>query len=191
MFAGIGRWWDDPRPIPIPVRLGLGSVAYIFLLTIFLALFIAPYIWAQFKLPAFLTFIAATAPPAMAYALPVERYLSPADAVQYNFYALVVVATYRVSLLIWYLLRAYRFPWWRTIIVFVVPISLILFALMATGQGRYVLEIMGGFRDKLPREQIEQTVMGLGLLGLFVSPVVLVAYAIDLVIFLRRRPKIG
>ncbi len=107
--AGIGRWWDDPMAGPLQM-LGVGSVAYVFVLALVLWLVtlpLRPAKWSYFQV---LTAVCLTAPPAILYALPVERWVSMSTATWLNLAFLAVVAAWRVSLWVTYLIRAGQLP---------------------------------------------------------------------------------
>lgn len=100
----MGRYWDDPRAKPLQ-HLGLGSVIYILLLSLMLWLVIwplRPKHWSYFNV---LTFVSLTSPPAILYAIPVERLFSREVARSVNVWFLAAVATWRVTLLIFFLHR--------------------------------------------------------------------------------------
>jgi hypothetical protein len=71
-IVGIGRYWENPR-VGLLQHLGIGSVVYVFVLSGFLFLILwpmKPERWSYFHL---LTFIALTSPPAILYAVPIEK----------------------------------------------------------------------------------------------------------------------
>jgi hypothetical protein len=85
--------------------LGIGSVIYIFLLSSFLWLFIKPLKPQNWSYINLLTFISLVSPPALLYAIPVERWFSFETATKLNVWFLAIVAGWRVALLIFYLNR--------------------------------------------------------------------------------------
>ena len=91
--VGIGRHWDNPR-VTFWQHLGVGSVAYIFVLSLFLWLIIwplRPHYWSYFRV---LTFVSLVAPPAILYAIPVEKFVSLgwANSINAMFLGIVAVA---------------------------------------------------------------------------------------------------
>lgn len=71
-LAGVGRYWDHPRA-DLWQYLGLGSVAYVFVLALILWALLAPLGPANWSYRNVLVFLTLTAPPAVLYAVPVER----------------------------------------------------------------------------------------------------------------------
>ncbi len=70
-LAGIGRYWDNPRA-HVWQYLGLGSVAYVFVLALIIWLLLAPLRPKNWSYRNVLLFITLTAPPAILYAIPVR-----------------------------------------------------------------------------------------------------------------------
>ena len=90
-IVGIGRWWDD-RDAYVLQHLGIGSIVYVFALSLLLwlaALPLKPTNLTYFKT---LTYVTLTAPPALLYAIPVERWYGVDVANQINAWFLGVVA---------------------------------------------------------------------------------------------------
>src|SRR5688572_1950911 len=91
-LVGMGRYWDNPR-VGLPQHLGVGSVIYIFVLSLFLWLVIwplRPRNWTYFRV---LTFISLVSPPAVLYAIPVEKFADLQFANTINAWLLAIVAT--------------------------------------------------------------------------------------------------
>ena len=61
-----GRWWDEPGDISMPHRIGLGSVAYIFMLSVLLWLVGLPLRRREWSYQKVLAFVAFTGLPAKA-----------------------------------------------------------------------------------------------------------------------------
>ncbi|MFL6259215.1 MAG: hypothetical protein ACJ76Y_05835, partial [Thermoanaerobaculia bacterium] len=76
-LAGVGRYWDNPRA-ELWQLAGLGSIAYVFVLAVILWLLLAPLRPKNWSYRNVLTFVTLTAPPAVLYAIPVERFMSSA-----------------------------------------------------------------------------------------------------------------
>ena len=81
--VGIGRYWDDPGA-SFGQHLGVGSVAYVFALALLLWLILWPLAPTRWSYVRVLTFVTLVAPPAILYALPVERFASLATARSIN-----------------------------------------------------------------------------------------------------------
>ena len=97
-LAGMGRYWDHPSA-SLPQMFGMGSVAYVFVLGALLWVAILPLKPRRWGYLQTVTFVALTAPPALLYAIPVERWMSMSDAIATNAWFLAVVAAWRVGLL--------------------------------------------------------------------------------------------
>jgi hypothetical protein len=106
-LVGIGRWWDDGGARLLQ-HAGAGSVIYIFILALLLWLVVLPLKPHGWKYVHVLTFVSLTAPPALLYAIPVERLFTIRTARSLNVWFLAIVATWRVALLFVYLKRHAR-----------------------------------------------------------------------------------
>ncbi|WP_290792525.1 hypothetical protein [Flavihumibacter sp. UBA7668] len=101
-IVGIGRYWDD-KGASLLQHLGLGSVIYIFLLSLFIWLIIKPFLidqWTYFRV---LTFISLTSFPALFYAIPVELYFSMEISNLINVWFLALVAAWRLCMLFYFI----------------------------------------------------------------------------------------
>jgi len=74
-LVGMGRWWEDPKASLLQ-HLGLGSVAYVFILAFFLWLVLWPLTPLHWSLLNVLIFVTLTSPPAILYAIPVRHGLA-------------------------------------------------------------------------------------------------------------------
>ncbi|MEM7348588.1 MAG: hypothetical protein AAF485_30540, partial [Chloroflexota bacterium] len=72
--VGIGRYWDHPDAY-VWQYAGLGSVAYIFVLSTFLYWVLKPIKPERWSFPMVLVFVGFTSLPGVLYAIPVERFL--------------------------------------------------------------------------------------------------------------------
>ncbi len=144
LLAGIGRAWDNPTAAAI-LRSGMPSVAYVFALSLFLWLFIAPLKPEQWRYSRVLAFVGLTALPGVLYAVPLELMLSPDDAIIGNSFLLLIVASWRVALLTWFLWKS-RFGRWGTATAVCLPLSLIILGLVATDHLVKTFAVMGGYR---------------------------------------------
>ena len=103
-LVGMGRYWDNPR-VGLLQHLGVGSVVYIFILSLFLWLIawpLRPRNWSYFRV---LTFVSLVSPPAVLYAIPVEKFAGIETANWINVWFLAIVAIWRVALLFSFLKR--------------------------------------------------------------------------------------
>lgn len=148
-LVGIGRWWDDPEA-SLPQHLGLGSLAYVVALAALLFLLLLPLRPPELSYRRLLAFVALTSPPGLVYAIPVERFMSIAAATQANLWALLVVATWRVSLWFFYLRRAIALRAGEALTVGLLPLAAIVFTLYQLNLHRAVFELMGGLDERPP-----------------------------------------
>ena len=144
--VGVGRWWDDPGANPLQ-HSGVGSVVYIFLLSLLLWLVVWPLRPRNWSYRRVLTFVSLTSPPAILYAIPVERFTSLEAARSLNVWFLAVVAAWRVGLLFFYLRRHARLPAFSIVVAALLPVTFIIVALTTLNLERAVFDVMGGLRD--------------------------------------------
>jgi hypothetical protein len=145
-IVGIGRWWDDPGANLLQ-HLGIGSVVYIFLLPLLLWLVIWPLKPQNWSYRHVLTFVSLTSPPAILYAIPVERFTSLETARSLNVWFLAIVAAWRVALLFFYLSRHARLSAFPIAVAALLPITFIIVTLTVLNLERAVFDVMGGLRD--------------------------------------------
>ncbi len=189
-LVGIGRWWDDPGAHLLQ-HLGLGSVIYVFVLTAFLWLLIRPLNPMNFSYLGLLTFVSLTAPPAILYALPVERWMDLDSARAVNATFLGVVAFWRVALLFMYLLRVALFKWVRLTIAMLLPLCGIVTALTMFNLERAVFNIMGGIREPgapdpgTSNDLAYQILFMLTVVSVIALPILLFAYFMTITLDVR------
>ena len=176
-LAGMGRYWDHPSA-PLVQMFGVGSVVYVFLLGALVWLVIAPLRPRRWGYLQTVTFISLTAPPALLYAIPVERWMTLDDAIRANVWFLAIVACWRVALLMRILRRYAELSWPQAIIGCLVPLCAIVVALSALNLEKAVFEIMGGFREPTSNDGAYAIVVLLTFLAIFGSIPLLVAYLI-------------
>lgn len=142
-LVGMGRYWDNPR-VHLLQHLGIGSVVYIFVLSWFLWLIVAPLRpknWSYFRV---LAFVSLVSPPAVLYALPVEKFYSLDTANGVNELFLLIVAIWRVALLIFFLRRVGQLNGFSITIASLLPLTLIVVTLTILNLEKVVLDFMGG-----------------------------------------------
>lgn len=142
----MGRYWDDPRATLLQ-HAGVGSVAYVFVLTALLWIIVKPIDPERFSYVGILSFVSMTAPPAMLYAIPVEKWLALEAANQMNLQFLGVVALWRLTLWIHYLFRFGLFTGWMTFVGAAMPLAIIFLSLVELNLHHVIFNIMGGIRD--------------------------------------------
>jgi hypothetical protein len=148
-LVGIGRYWDDSKASMLQ-HTGMGSVIYIFVLSLFIWLIIKPFGIHRWKYSTVLTFISLTSFPAIFYAIPVERFFTIETANTFNVWFLAVVAAWRLALLFYFLRQFTQLPGWNILTVTLMPICLIITSLTVLNLHHVVFEIMGGLRDPSP-----------------------------------------
>ena len=177
-FAGIGRYWDNPRA-ELWQLFGLGSLAYVIVLALLLWLVVMPLGPQRWSYRNVLLFVALTAPPAVLYAIPVERFLSGDAARSANVWFLATVASWRVALLVHFLRTVASLSWLRVVVATLLPLVVIVSALALLNLEHVVFQIMGGIRDaeRSGNDSAYIVVVVLTYLSLYALPFVLVTYA--------------
>lgn len=145
-LVGIGRYWDDPKA-EVAQHLGLGSVAYVFVLSSLLWLIAKPVMPSRITWLGILTFVVMTSPPAAFYAIPVELWMSLESANQINLLFLCIVALWRVLLFLRFLRLGGAMSWFQTLVCGVMPLAVIISALVALNLHHVVINLMGGIRE--------------------------------------------
>jgi hypothetical protein len=142
-LVGMGRWWEDPRA-GLLQDLGIGSILYVFALSLFLWLILWPMTpphWTYFNV---LTFVSLTSPPAILYAIPVRHGLDLQSAQTVRLLFLAIVAGWRVLLLGFYLGRGAGLSGLNRLVATLFPLTVIVFALTALNLEKVVFSFMGG-----------------------------------------------
>lgn len=144
-LVGIGRWWDDPKA-ELLQKLGLGSVAYPFVLGAFLWLLFWPWRPPFWRYKTLAAYIALCAAPGLLYAVPVEMFLPTEAALAYNAVALSIVALWRVVLLYRYFRVGAGLGGALSGVATMLPVAGIVIGLTMFNFSTGVIEAMGGFR---------------------------------------------
>ena len=174
-LVGMGRYWDNPR-VGLLQHLGVGSVIYIFVLSLFLWLLIwplRPRNWTYFKV---LTFISMVSPPAVLYAIPVEKFVSLDTANSINAWLLAIVATWRVALLIFYLRRAGQLARFPIFVATFLPLTVIVVTLTLLNLEKVVFNLMGGIHQPSPNDGAYEILSLLSLLSIMLFIPLLICY---------------
>lgn len=189
-LVGIGRYWDNPR-VGWEQKVGVGSVVYVFALATVLFLTLLPFGVPAVRWRNLLTYVTLTAPPAVIYAIPVERWMTPAAARTTNVEFLGVVAAWRVALWLVYLVRVARVGWLGTMTSFLLPLCAIVGALCALNLERAVFDFMGGLdeRQRTSADGAYGLVTGLAVLGFLLALPVLLMHLAAIVQHRPRRPR--
>jgi hypothetical protein len=189
-LAGLGRYWDHPKAEWYQYA-GLGSVAYVFVLALILALVFLPLRPRNLSYLNVLTFVCLTSAPAILYAIPVERFLSLPAAQTANLWFLAIVAVWRVCLLFWFAHEVLRLPWLIVTIASLLPLAAIVIALSMLNLEHVVFNMMAGIRpeDASPNDFAYQVVFFLGLSSAVFAPALIGLYGGA--VLWRWREKLG
>ena len=178
VLAGMGRYWDNPRAY-FWQKLGLGSVIYTFVLAAFLWAIIRPLRPARWSYLNVLVFVTLTAPPALLYAIPVERLVEYGLAENLNVTFLAIVAIWRVALLVAFLRRVARLSGMAILVATTLPLALIVCALTALNLEHVVFDFMAGNTD--PQRPANMgayfAVAFIAVISVFAAPILLAIYA--------------
>ncbi len=189
-LVGMGRYWDNPRALPLQ-HAGVGSLAYVVVLTVLLWLIGAPLRPVRWSLRNLFTFVTLTSAPGLLYALPVERWLAPDAARTTNLCFLAVVAAWRVVLYARYLGGYAQFAPGPRAVQLLLPLTLIVSALAALNLERAVFDVMGGIRETTPADSAYLLVLGLSFVSVCAFPILLTAWLILIVRAWRRHRRPG
>lgn len=178
-LAGVGRYWDNPRAY-LWQQLGLGSLVYVFVLALIIwvmLLALRPKNWSYRNV---LLFVALTSPPAVLYAIPVERFTTAQRAVSANICFLAIVASWRVAMYAVFLRRTAGLNAGAVIVGTLLPIAVIVVTLSFLNLEHVVFAIMGGLRpeDRSANDGAYVVVIWLSILSVLLSPVLAISYAV-------------
>ena len=189
-LAGIGRYWDSPRASTLQ-HLGLGSVAYVLVLSAFLWLLLMPMRPDRWSYVKILTFVCAVAPPALLYAIPVERFMSLNAARSVNVWFLAIVATWRVILYFVFLVQYAGFRGLRLLVGALLPLAIIVFSLTALNLERAVFDLMAGISptEGTSADTAYSVLFTLSLFSYLASPVMVLLYFVAIYNARRAKPS--
>jgi len=178
-LAGIGRYWDNPRA-RLWQHLGLGSVAYVFVLALIIWVLLAPLRPKHWSYRNVLLFITLTAPPALLYAIPVEKFMSTDSAVSANIWLLAIVAAWRVALYAAFLRRTAQLPIGAVVVATLLPLAIIVVTLSALNLEHVVFNLMGGIRQDAQsgNDGAYIVVVTLSVISILLAPLLAIAYII-------------
>jgi hypothetical protein len=186
-IVGIGRYWDNPR-VGIWQHLGIGSVVYIFALALLLWLTAWPLRPRQWSYLRVLTFVSLVSPPAILYAIPVEKFFSLKTADSINVVFLGVVALWRVGLLIYFLGVVAELKVLSVFVSAFLPLTLIVVALSALNLEKAVFSLMGGISEHTPNDGAFAILALLSLFSILIFVPLLLTY-LGLIIFRNTHGK--
>ncbi len=176
-LCGVGRYWDNPKA-DMWQYLGLGSVAYIFILALIIWLVIAPLKPNNWSYKNVLLFISLTAPPAILYAIPVEQFMSLKSAQTANVWFLAIVAIWRIALLLKYLKDVAGLSGLCVFVATLLPLTLIVTGLTALNLEHVVFKIMAGLEEheKSANDNAYSVLVLITTFSVIASPVLLSMY---------------
>lgn len=188
-IVGMGRYWDNPRAI-FPQYLGVGSVLYIFALSLLLWMVVLPFKredWTYLKV---LTFVSLVSPPAIIYAIPVQMYYDLGTANTINMYFLLIVATWRLALL-FYFLRVYaELGWLAVVSATLFPVLFIVVTLTFLNLDGVVFSAMAGtVHEPSPNDSAYTVLFIITFFSILAFPVVLAGYLSAIVLNNQRLKK--
>lgn len=189
-LAGMGRYWDNPKAVWAQ-QLGLGSLIYVFVLAGIIWIVVAPVSLKPFSYRNLLTYITVTAPPAVLYAIPVERFLSLEMAIETNVWFLAAVAAWRLALYWRYLKLVPDAPPLGKITAGVLPVAAIVFVLGLLNLEHAVFAIMGGIPERTAYDGSFAVVSLLAILSFLSTPFLLLFWAAAIAQARRRREENG
>ena len=129
-----------------------------------------------------------TAPPAVLYAIPVEKFMSMANARTANVWFLALIAAWRVALLVVFLKRTAGLSPVATAVATLLPISAIVVALSLLNLEHVVFNFMAGFRDQTAsgNDSAYVFVVMLSLFAFVAAPVLGIIYVVLVYLAWRR-----
>ena len=175
-LAGVGRYWDHPNAYWWQYA-GLGSIAYIGILSLLLWLLARPLRPKRWSYLTVLIFVGLTAPPAWLYAIPVERFMSLEIATTVNMLFLGVVAIWRVALYGVFLRRVADLSGLAWVSALFLPLALIVTVLAMLNLEQAVFEIMGGLDvEPTSSDMAYSVVVFLSVVSFLAAPVLIIFY---------------
>jgi len=175
-LAGVGRYWDHPHAHWWQYA-GLGSIAYIAVLSLLLWLLALPLRPKNWNYLTVLIFVGLTAPPAWLYAIPVERFMSLELTMTVNMLFLLAVAIWRVALYSVFLRRSAGLSGLAWATALFLPLALIVAVLAMLNLEQAVFEIMGGLdTEPTSSDKAYFVVIALTIVSFVAAPVFLVGY---------------
>ncbi len=180
-LVGMGRYWDHPDA-HIWQYAGLGSVAYIVVLSAFLYVVVLPLQPRRWTYSHVLVFVGLTSLPALLYAIPVERFMPLEQAQVANAWFLGVVALWRVLLYVRFLSRGAGLGKFGTFIATLLPLSGIVVTLALLNLEHVMFEIMAGVRpgNESPNDIAYSVVVMLSMFAFIAFPLTLICYLAEI-----------
>jgi hypothetical protein len=188
--VGIGRYWDSDRAEFLQ-HFGVGSLVYVFALSALLWAVVYPFNPKNWRYTNVVTFVAMTSPPAILYAIPVERWTDLHTAGELNVYALLIVATWRVALLFFALRRLAGLLWREIFFSAALPLIAIVTALSALNLEKAVFNIMAGIQpgSGTAADQAYGVVLAMTFFAWMALPVVAIGWVVTVILARRRAAR--
>lgn len=174
-IVGMGRYWDDPGA-RLAQHLGLGSLIYVFVLSLVLWLLYYPWRVPGWGYARILTFVSLTSLPAIFYAIPVELAFSIDTSATINAVFLLVVASWRVALLVFFFRRGMGLGRFQAGVATLLPLTAIVVGLFALNLERAAFNIMGGIREKTSHDTAYGILFMLSYFSLLLIGPLVIAY---------------
>jgi hypothetical protein len=189
-IVGVGRYWDNPR-VGFLQHLGLGSVIYTFALSLLLWLIAWPLRPKNWTYRRVLTFVSLVSPPAILYAIPVEKMFSLNSANEINMWFLGIVALWRVVLLIFFLGVSSELDILSVLLATLLPLTLIVNTLTALNLEKAVFAFMGGLSERTPNDDAFVVLWIVSLLSIVIFIPLLISYLVVVGLKLVGRRRTG
>lgn len=183
-IVGMGRYWDDPGA-KLLQHLGVGSVIYIFILSLLIWLLFIPFKIKDWSYKTTLTFVSFTSLPALLYAIPVERFLVVETAAAVNAYFLLSVALWRVSLYAFFLKRFAHLKLFECLVAAFLPLTAIVTTLTALNLERAVFNIMGGVIERTSKDSAYSILLFFTMSSIILIGPLVISYAV--IIYKKRK----
>jgi hypothetical protein len=189
-IVGMGRYYDNPR-VGLLQHLGIGSVIYVFAFSLFLWLIVWPLKPPHWSYLRVCTFVSLVAPPAIIYAIPVEQFFDIETANLINVSFLLIVACWRVALLIYFLRVLTGIDAFSIIVTTLLPLTVIVSVLTILNLERAVFSIMGGLRERTANDEAFAVLFLLSLFSylLFIPLLICYFYLVAAQVSERRRAR--
>jgi hypothetical protein len=190
-LVGMGRYWDNPKA-ELLQKLGLGSIIYVFALALLIWLIVLPIRRDSWRYMHVLTFVTLVSPPAILYAIPVERWTTFAMAREINIWFLAVVALWRIILLFLFLKRFAGLNAFELIITALLPLTFIISSLALLNLEHVVFDIMAGISETqgTANDSAYVVVLVLTYISVITFPFLLAGYLVSIYLAYRRRKLI-
>lgn len=176
-MAGLGRYWDHPDAYWWQY-LGLGSLVYVVILASIIFVLLMPFRPNSWTYKNVLLFVTLTSPPAILYAIPVEKFLSMDTSASINIWFLAIVAIWRVALYVYFLRTLAKLNGIVILVASLLPITLIIVTLSLLNLEHATFQIMAGINasEQTSADGAYLTVVVLSLGSAILLPILVITY---------------